>query len=239
MGAAATVRSMTVSRLAVYGTLAPGESNHHMMEPLDGQWVKATVRGHRFEAVWRGMQGFPGFVADPGADEIDIVVFESDELDSYWPQLDEFEGPGYRRQPVEVRLEDGETVTAEVYQTILDEQTAFASYGTLAPGEPNHWVVRNIPGVWLPAMVRGYRYEITWGPAEGYPGLTVDPDGHHVPVQVLVSNELDRHWPELDRFEGPGYVRRGIELFAAGAGDSPTPLTPMGTAAVYEAITDA
>lgn len=188
------------------------------------------------------MAGYPGFVADPTADEIEIMVFESDDLASYWPTLDEFEGPGYRRRELKVRLESGETVTAQVYQTVLHEGIAFATYGTLAPGEVNHWVVRRIPGVWLSADVRGYRYELTWGPAEGYPGLTLSGDGHRVPVEVLVSTELERYWAELDRFEGPGYVRRGVELFTRGGGAEGhradnCPIS-LGTATVFESLVD-
>ncbi len=235
----ARVVTVTVNRLAVYGTLAPGESNHHMVESLSGRWRAATVRGHRFDAVWRGMGGYPGFVVDPTSEELDILVFESDELVSYWPALDEFEGPGYRRRGAEVRLESGEAVTAQVYQTVLREGIAFATYGTLAPGEVNHWVTRQIPGTWLPAVVRGYRYELTWGPAQGFPGLTLDAEGHRVPVEVLVSTELEGFWSELERFEGPGYVRRGAELFSRdGGGDDDGGPVPLGTATVFESLDD-
>lgn len=228
--------AVTIDRLAVYGTLAPGESNHHVVESLTGRWRPAVVRGHRFEAVWRGMEGYPGFVPDPTAPEIDILIFESPELQSFWPTLDEFEGTGYQRRSVEVRLESGQTVTAQVYQRVLHEHIAFATYGTLAPGQVNHWVVRHIPGVWLPAVVRGYRYELTWGPAQGYPGLTLDGNGHRVPVDVLVSTKLEQFWAELDRFEGPGYERRVVELFGRDGGADGADPIPLGTATVFESL---
>lgn len=84
---------------------------------------------------------------------------------------------------------------------------ALAVYGTLQPGEPNHWVLRSIPGTWLAGTVRGWRYEITWGPASGYPGLTLDNAGVDIDVAILVSQALPRHWHEVDEFEGDGYQR--------------------------------
>ena len=82
-----------------------------------------------------------------------------------------------------------------------------ATYGTLMPGAENHWVVRNIAGEWSEGFVLGWAYPIGFGPADGYPGLTLDPSGPRVPVAVLTSDRLDRHWREIDDFEGPGYRR--------------------------------
>lgn len=84
---------------------------------------------------------------------------------------------------------------------------ALAVYGTLAPGEPNHYVVRSIPGEWVPGEINGYRFEITWGPASGYPGFVLGSDGPAVAVQVLRSEVLDKHWRTIDEFEGAGYER--------------------------------
>lgn len=89
---------------------------------------------------------------------------------------------------------------------------ALAVYGSLAPGESNHWVVSRIPGEWLPGVVHGYLFEVTWGPAEGYEGFLPDVDGHEVGVWVLRSNDLDKKWREIDDFEGPGYQRQQISV---------------------------
>ena len=89
---------------------------------------------------------------------------------------------------------------------------ALAVYGTLAPGEENHWVLRPVAGEWRPGTVKGWRFEVGWGPAEGYPGFLPDPDGNDVPVQVLVSERLEKHWREIDQFEGPGYERQSIAV---------------------------
>lgn len=100
-------------------------------------------------------------------------------------------------------------------RTQLSEPTALAVYGTLAPGEANHWVVRGIKGIWSEGAVQGYTFEITWGPVEGYPGFIADPDGNAVTVQVLESEELDKHWHTIDDFEGDGYERRVLPVAMA------------------------
>lgn len=82
-----------------------------------------------------------------------------------------------------------------------------ATYGTLMPGEANHWVVRNIVGQWTTGTVCGWAYPVGFGPAEGYPGITLDPAGGPVPVAVLTSDRLDRHLRDIDEFEGPGHRR--------------------------------
>ena len=94
-----------------------------------------------------------------------------------------------------------------------------ATYGTLMPGGENHWLVRNISGDWTDGHVFGWAYPIGFGPADGYPGVTLDASGPRVPVAVLSSDRLDRHWRELDEFEGPGYRRVECDVELA-TGDS-------------------
>ncbi len=108
--------------------------------------------------------------------------------------------------------------------------SSIAVYGTLRRGEANHHVVAGIPGVWSSGRLRGWVYEITWGDAEGYPGLTLADDGVAVPVDVLTSDDLPGHLDRLDRFEGKGYRRvvTAVRLDEGGSVD----------AWVYEAITD-
>ncbi len=113
----------------------------------------------------------------------------------------------------------------------LSPATALAVYGTLRPGELNHFVVKQIPGRWVEATVRGYLYEITWGPAEGYPGVSLDDSGHLVPVSVLVSDELSKHIWQVDRFEGDGYERRSVPVLGLDG------LSRLGVASIYEAKT--
>ncbi len=93
-----------------------------------------------------------------------------------------------------------------------------ATYGTLQPGEANHWVVRNIAGEWSEGTVPGWTYPIGFGPAEGYSGLTLDPAGQRVPVAILSSDRLDKHWRDIDDFEGPGYKRRQTDVVTTADG---------------------
>lgn len=106
-----------------------------------------------------------------------------------------------------------------------------ATYGTLAPGEDNHWLVRNIAGEWRTGTVTGWAYPIGFGPADGYPGFTHDPDGPPVEVAVLSSDRLDRHWREIDDFEGPGYRRIEVEVTLI---DSELSISNPLTAWIYE-----
>ena len=63
-----------------------------------------------------------------------------------------------------------------------------AFYGTLRPEESNHYEVRSIPGTWRTGTVRGWTYDITWGPADGYPGMTLDTGAPATPVHVLEAD---------------------------------------------------
>jgi len=87
-----------------------------------------------------------------------------------------------------------------------------AFYGTLRPGESHHYEVRSIPGTWRTGTVRGWTYDITWGPADGYPGMTLDQGAPATPVHVLESAELEQHLRRIDDFEGPGYRRVKVEV---------------------------
>lgn len=75
----------------VYGTLAPGCPNEHILAPIKGLWREGTVKGTLYHEGWGAEQGYPGIV------------------------LDEFEGEGYQRTPVTVALEDGSQIEAQIY----------------------------------------------------------------------------------------------------------------------------
>ena len=109
------------TRLAVYGTLAPGRPNHHQLAGLQGRWFDGSVRGRLIEAGWGASLGYPGIVVDD-LEETDIVsvqVFASDDLPEHWSRLDRFEGSGYRRLAVEVDTVDG-VVLASIYALAID-----------------------------------------------------------------------------------------------------------------------
>jgi gamma-glutamylcyclotransferase (GGCT)/AIG2-like uncharacterized protein YtfP len=103
------------TRLATYGTLAPGRANHHQLAGLKGRWQQGTVRGRLAEAGWGAALGYPGLVLDPLGPAVEVHLFQSAELPDHWPRLDEFEGTGYRRVVTKVRTADGE-LEAWIYE---------------------------------------------------------------------------------------------------------------------------
>ncbi len=106
------------TRLAVYGSLAPGQSNHGQLAGLAGDWRSGVVRGRRFEQGWGAALGYPGLVLDPQGTEVPVQLFQSDDLAAHWSRLDAFEGEGYRRVVTRVRTDDGE-VDACIYEIVL------------------------------------------------------------------------------------------------------------------------
>lgn len=91
-------------RLAVYGSLAPGGSNHDQLAGLKGDWQPAMVRGRLVESGWGAAQGYPGLRPDPFGPEVHVQVFTSDDLPAHWARLDAFEGEEYERVVVEADL---------------------------------------------------------------------------------------------------------------------------------------
>ncbi len=114
------VQPGTESQLFVYGTLAPGEVNAHVLEPLAGSWQAATVRGSLHPQGWGASYGFPAMRLDSNAEAVQGLLFSSAELEDYWPVLDEFEGDAYKRVLAEATLGDGSTVQTHVY--VLNEE---------------------------------------------------------------------------------------------------------------------
>jgi gamma-glutamylcyclotransferase (GGCT)/AIG2-like uncharacterized protein YtfP len=88
-----------------------------------------------------------------------------------------------------------------------DALCRLVTYGTLAPGRPNHHQLDGLDGRWLPGEVRGWLHEAGWGAALGFPALILDPDGPAISVHVFESTDLPDHWARLDDFEGPAYER--------------------------------
>ncbi|MGZ8866812.1 MAG: gamma-glutamylcyclotransferase family protein [Thermoanaerobaculia bacterium] len=113
--AAATLTSGSVramgadSRLVVYGSLAPGEANHHIVEGLKGRWFPCVITGsiemHDGHRVFRW---------DEKGSRIDAQLLSSPKLPGAWPEIDEFEGAGYRRRVIPVEV-GGKRLLANVY----------------------------------------------------------------------------------------------------------------------------
>lgn len=102
------------TRLATYGTLAPGRVNNDQLSDLTGEWRQGTVRGRLVEAGWGAALGCPGLILDPSGQAIDVHVFESSDLPDHWQRLDAFEGAGYRRVVTQIATEDGD-IEASIY----------------------------------------------------------------------------------------------------------------------------
>jgi len=102
-------------RLFVYGTLAPGRPNEHILADVPGTWEPATVRGRLLQEGWGAAVGYPGIVLSEAGDEVHGFVFSSEELSAHWNRLDEFEGEGYVRVLVPAQLENGGIVEAHIY----------------------------------------------------------------------------------------------------------------------------
>jgi gamma-glutamylcyclotransferase (GGCT)/AIG2-like uncharacterized protein YtfP len=96
------------TRLATYGTLAPGRVNHHQLAGLKGQWRQGTVRGRLADAGWAAALGYGGLVLDPLGPVVEVCLFESADLPDHLPRLDAFQGTGYRRVVTQVRTAEGE-----------------------------------------------------------------------------------------------------------------------------------
>ena len=65
-----------VDRLATYGSLAPGQSNHHQLDGLDGRWLEGQVYGELINAGWGAGLGYPALILDPDGPAISVQVFD-------------------------------------------------------------------------------------------------------------------------------------------------------------------
>ncbi|MGI9505488.1 MAG: gamma-glutamylcyclotransferase family protein [Geminicoccaceae bacterium] len=102
------------TRLATYGTLAPGRVNNDQLSDLAGEWRQGTVRGRLVEAGWGAELGYPGLILDLSGQDIGVHVFESPDLSNHWLRLDAFEGAGYRRVVTQIMTEEGD-LEASIY----------------------------------------------------------------------------------------------------------------------------
>ncbi len=100
-------------RLAVYGTLLPGEANHQQLAGCGGTWSAGTVTGRR------GQREHPVFTFDPAAPPVAVRVLCSDVLPAHLARLDAFEGEQYRRILVPVTQPDGGWTIANLYEAVL------------------------------------------------------------------------------------------------------------------------
>ena len=84
-------------------------------------------------------------------------------------------------------------------------ETKLIVYGSLAPGEANHFLVAGLRGAWHRCQIRGHM-----GHYRGFKSFRYDPQGPEHPAWLLESAELPRVIHELDDFEGEEYQRSMI-----------------------------
>jgi|APEBP8051072433_1049376.scaffolds.fasta_scaffold00584_2 gamma-glutamylcyclotransferase (GGCT)/AIG2-like uncharacterized protein YtfP len=114
-------------RLFVYGTLAPGKPNAHVLSGVPGHWENGTVRGRLVQRGWGAALGYPGIVPCPQGlvgDEVAGWIFTSPQLPEQWDRLDAFEGSGYQRVTTLAKRADGSMVPVQIY-AITPEQESF------------------------------------------------------------------------------------------------------------------
>lgn len=103
--------------LIIYGSLAPGEKNHHIVAHIKGQWLNAKVFGSLENMGWGANYGYLGFrkASQTTPQEIPVHILISEELPQNWEYLDDFEGDGYQRVLCEYELNNGETSQGYIY----------------------------------------------------------------------------------------------------------------------------
>ena len=105
-------------RLAVYGSLAPGRSNHHVIADLAGNWVEGlVVHGKLLGTGWATALGYRALRWQWDGPEVQVALFISEHLPLHWARLDEFEGEDYRRILVPVYDEGQFMTVANLYET--------------------------------------------------------------------------------------------------------------------------
>jgi gamma-glutamylcyclotransferase (GGCT)/AIG2-like uncharacterized protein YtfP len=114
-----------------------------------------------------------------------------------------------------------------------------AVYGTLAPGQPNHHVLAPLGGGWTDGLIEGDLLPMGWGADLGYPGFRPRIEGDTVAVQVLSAPLLASAWPDLDRFEGPGYQRILVPVFSTELGLGQAGERRLNTVANLYSLTEA
>ncbi len=104
------------TRLAVYGSLAPSEVNHWVIQDIPGTWEIGYVRGELELQGWGATEGFPAMIWIPDGEKIWVQLFTSQALPHYWNRIDEFEGDDYQRILVPVERPGRSVVVANIYE---------------------------------------------------------------------------------------------------------------------------
>lgn len=107
-----------LNQLFVYGSLAPGCANEHVLSPLDGDFETGWVKGKLYEQGWGAAMGYPGIELDAHGEWVKGLLFYSVQLADYLSVLDGFEGSEYKREICEVKKASGEMCFAYIYTLV-------------------------------------------------------------------------------------------------------------------------
>jgi gamma-glutamylcyclotransferase (GGCT)/AIG2-like uncharacterized protein YtfP len=102
-------------RLVIYGTLAPGKSNHNVIADLRGEYRDCAVHGRISE-----VDGFPHFTWARSDASLGALLFSSKQLPGMWGALDRFEGDGYKRRLIPATIDSGLSI-ASIYLDTADD----------------------------------------------------------------------------------------------------------------------
>lgn len=103
-------------RLAVYGSLAPGRSNHDQLQNVRGDWHSGlSVCGEFVDHGWGAGLGYPALRWSASGPAVSIELFVSEDLPGHWARLDEFEGKDYLRIVVPVYAGTSVVTVANLY----------------------------------------------------------------------------------------------------------------------------
>ena len=103
-------------RLAVYGSLMPGRENHHLMDPIEGEWTTGYVHGDFLDRGW-GASGWPDTPGRrPDGPRIPVHILTSPALPAHWARLDRFEGHDYQRILAPAFAVEGGVVVCNIYE---------------------------------------------------------------------------------------------------------------------------
>ena len=113
-------------KLAIYGTLAPGEVNHHQIAGLGGRWTEATLQGV-LDRVGQGEhQGLPALRLDAKGQDVSARLLESPKLPGAWHRLDAFESREMQRLLAPVQRGGSLLAVANVYTLTRAMKAALA-----------------------------------------------------------------------------------------------------------------
>ena len=78
----------------------------------------------------------------------------------------------------------------------------------MAPGQANEHILKDVPGSWESATVKGFLHDQGWGAEFGCPALELSYEGDNVGGLIFTTDQLLDLLPSLDQFEGAEYQRQ-------------------------------